>query len=89
MRANFLRLLRQEAIQRRTAMKRTVLAAALMAALSMPAFAEDAVRTDDASTATYVDPVTTSATTPAESDMRETSAMKSDCMRRKTALHMM
>jgi opacity protein-like surface antigen len=71
-------------------MKRTVLAAALLAAFSMPAFAEDAVRTDDAST-TYVDPVTTSATTQAgQSDMLQaTSAMKSGCLNRKTALNMM
>lgn len=71
-------------------MKRTVLAAALLAAFSMPAFAEDAVKNDNASTTTYVDPVTTSATTPAnQSDMQESSAMKSGCMHRKTALNMM
>ena len=69
-------------------MKRTVLAAALLAAFSMPAFAEDAVKTDD--TTTYVDPVTTSATTPAvQSDMQETSVTKSGCMHRKTTLNMM
>lgn len=71
-------------------MKRTVLAAAFLAAFSMPAFAEDAVKTDEASTTVYVDPVKTSATTPAnQSDMQESSAMKSGCMHRKTALNMM
>lgn len=71
-------------------MKRTVLAAALLAAFSMPAFAEDAVKTDDTSTTTYVDPATTSATTPAgQGDIQETSVMKSGCMHRKTALNMM
>lgn len=56
----------------------------------MPAFAEDAVKTDEASTTVYVDPVKTSATTPAnQSDMQESSAMKSGCMHRKTALNMM
>ena len=70
-------------------MKRTVLAAALLAAFSMPAFADDAVKTEDATTV-YVDPVTTSATTPAnQTDMQESSAMKSGCMHRKTALNMM
>jgi len=69
---------------------KTVLAAALLAACSMPAFAEDTVRTDDASTTVYVDPVTTSATTSAtQSDMQNASAMKSGCMHRKTALNMM
>jgi uncharacterized protein YdeI (BOF family) len=71
-------------------MKRTVLAAALLAAISMPALAEDTVRTDDASTTVYVDPVTTSSTTSAtQSDMQDASAMKSGCMHRKTALNMM
>lgn len=71
-------------------MKRTVLAAALLAAFSMPAFAEDAVKTDDTAATTYVDPVTTSATTPADqSGMQETSVTKSGCMHRKTTLNMM
>jgi hypothetical protein len=71
-------------------MKRTVLAAALLAAFSMPAFADDTVKTDDGPTVTYVDPVTTSATTTTDqSDMRETAVEKSGCMHRKTALQMM
>lgn len=73
-------------------MKRTVLAAALLAAFSMPAFADDAVKTDDQSTAIYVDPAVTSSTTTTttnQSDMQETAVKKSGCMHRTTVLNMM
>lgn len=69
-------------------MKTTVLAAALLAAFSMPAFAEDAVKTDDATTMTSVDPVTTSATTD-QSEMPKTAIKTHGCMHRQTAFEMM
>jgi hypothetical protein len=68
---------------------KTVLAAALLAALSMPAFAEDAAKTDDATSMTSVDPVTTSATTTDQSDMPKTPIKKHGCMQRNTAFQMM
>lgn len=61
-------------------MKTTVLVAALLAAFSMPAFAEDAVKTDDATNMTSVDPATTSATTTNQSDMQKTAVKKRGCM---------
>ena len=70
-------------------MKTTVLAAALLAAFSMPAFAEDAVKTDDATNMTSVDPVTTSATTSSQSEMPKTAIKKHGCMHRNTAFQMM
>lgn len=71
-------------------MKRTVLAAALLAAFSMPALAGEAVRTDNASTTTNVDPVTTSATTTTQqSDIKKVTSKKFDCGSRKQALQMM
>lgn len=70
-------------------MKTTVLAAALLAAFSMPAFAEDAVKTDEATNMTLVDPVTTSATTADQSEMPKTAIKKHGCMHRDTAYQMM
>lgn len=68
---------------------KTVLVAALLAAFSMPAFAEDAVKTDDVTSMTSVDPVTTSATTTNQSDMQKTAIKKHGCMHRNTAFQMM
>ena len=68
---------------------KTVLVAALLAAFSMPAFAEDAVKTDDATNMTSVDPVTTSAMTTNQSDLQKTAIKKHGCMHRNTAFQMM
>ena len=68
---------------------KTVLVAALLAAFSMPAFADDAVKTDDATNMTSVDPVTTSATTTNQSDMPKTAIKKHGCMHGDTAFKMM
>lgn len=70
-------------------MKTTVLAAALLAAFSMPALADDAVKTEDQTKMTSVDPVTTSATTADQSDMPKTAIKKHGCMNRNTAFQMM
>jgi hypothetical protein len=70
-------------------MKTTVLAAALLAAFSMPAFAEDAVKTEDQTKMTSVDPVTTGATTTNQSEMSKTAIRKHGCMHRNTAFQMM
>ena len=70
-------------------MKTTVLVAALLAAFSMPALADDAVKTDNGTSVTLVDPATTSATTTNQSDIEQTSVRKSGCMHRQTTLNMM
>ena len=68
---------------------KTMLVAALLAAFSMPAFADDAVKTDDATNMTSVDPVTTSATTTNQNDMPKTAIKKHSCMHGDTAFKMM
>jgi hypothetical protein len=68
---------------------KTVLVAALLAAFSMPAFAEDAVKADDATNMTSVDPATTSSTTTNQSDLPKTVIKKHGCMHRNTAYQMM
>ena len=70
-------------------MKTTVLAAALLAAFSMPAFADDAVKTDDATNLTSVDPVTTGTAVTNQSEMPKAVVRKHGCMHRDTALQMM
>ena len=72
-------------------MKTTVLTAALLAAFAMPAFADDAIRTDDTSKMSTVDPLITKSTTSGETEMKKATAKDgySGCMHRKSALQMM
>jgi hypothetical protein len=66
-------------------MKTTVLAAACLAVFAMPAFAEDAAPADETVRMSTVDPATTSATTPGQSDMKTTTVRKHGCMHSQSA----